>query len=151
MNVGIRNKTTKFHFWEYINGIFGTVCTTVMWSILVTVSYELWYMYMMIIVGAGMFGGRREAILSWAKAYYSVLQRLAIITIFAPMIYTAPYIMFWMCAYPLRVFWAPNGTRLSARCHFTGPKKISDSRAQPPPTSPSNGYARIQNIMHKAV
>jgi hypothetical protein len=22
-----------------------------------------------------------------------------------------------------RVFWAPNGTRLSARCHFTGPKK----------------------------
>ncbi len=30
------------------------------------------------------------------------------------------------------LFWAPNGTRLSARCHFTGPKKVSISRAQPP-------------------
>ncbi len=29
--------------------------------------------------------------------------------------------------------WAPNGTRLSARCHFTGPKKLSNSRAQPLP------------------
>ncbi len=34
--------------------------------------------------------------------------------------------------------WAPNGTRLSARCPFTGPKKLSISRAQPPPTCPSN-------------
>jgi len=50
-----------------------------------------------------------------------------------------------------RFFWAPNGTRLSARCHFTGPKKLENSRAQPPPTSPRNGYARIQNIMHGAV
>ncbi len=25
------------------------------------------------------------------------------------------------------------------------------SRAQPPPTSPRNGYTRIQNIMHGAV
>ncbi len=52
----------------------------------------------------------------------------------ASMIYTAMCIIFWMCAYPLlgkwegvgpwnsRVFWAPNGTRLLARCHFTGPK-----------------------------
>ncbi len=30
-------------------------------------------------------------------------------------------------------------------------KKLSNSRAQPPPTSPRNGYARIQNIMHGAV
>jgi hypothetical protein len=50
-----------------------------------------------------------------------------------------------------QVFWAPNGTRLSARCHLTGPKKLENSRAQPPPTSPRNGYARIQNIMHGAV
>jgi hypothetical protein len=45
-----------------------------------------------------------------------------------------------------RVFWAPNGTRLSARCHFTGPKKLSISRAQPPPTCPRNVSARIKNI-----
>ncbi len=57
--------------------------------------------------------------------------------------------MFWMCAYPL--LGAPNGTRLSARFHFTGPKKLGNSRTQPPPTSPRNGYARIQNIMHGAV
>ncbi len=50
-----------------------------------------------------------------------------------------------------RVFRAPNGTRLSARCNFTGPKKLSNSRAQPPHTSPRNGYARIQNIIHGAV
>ncbi len=49
------------------------------------------------------------------------------------------------------VFWAPNSTCPSARCHFTGPKKLENSRAQTPPTSPHNGYARIQNIMHGAV
>jgi hypothetical protein len=32
-----------------------------------------------------------------------------------------------------RLFWALNGTRLTARCHFTGPKKVSISMAQPPP------------------
>ncbi len=32
-----------------------------------------------------------------------------------------------------RVFRTPNGTRLSARCRFTGPKKLSISRAQPLP------------------
>ncbi len=32
-----------------------------------------------------------------------------------------------------------------------GAKKLENSRAQPPPTSPSNGYACIQNIMHRAV
>ncbi len=31
-----------------------------------------------------------------------------------------------------RVFWAPTGTRLWARCHFTGTKKLSNFRAQPP-------------------
>ncbi len=71
--------------------------------------------------------------------------------------------MFWMLAYPLLgevgggwalefpSFWAPNGTRLSARSHFTGPKKLRNSRAQPSPTSPRHGYAHIQNIMHGAV
>ncbi len=52
-----------------------------------------------------------------------------------------------------RVFLAPNGTRLSARCHFTVPKKLSISRAQPPPTCYHKWipYASIQNIMHGAV
>ncbi len=78
--------------------------------------------------------------------------------------------MFWMHAYPLPgipEFFGPqmelayrlvpisqgpkNWTRLSARSHFTGPKKLGNSRAQPPPTSPRNGYARIYNIMHGAV
>ncbi len=36
-------------------------------------------------------------------------------------------------------FWAPNATRLSARCHFAGPKKLSISRAQPPSTCPRKG------------
>ncbi len=30
---------------------------------------------------------------------------------------------------------------------FHRPKKLENSRAQPPPSSPRNGYARIQNIM----
>ncbi len=55
------------------------------------------------------------------------ISSLHIITIYAPMIYSA------------------NGTRLTARCHFTGLKKLSNSRAQPPPTCPRNGAARIHN------
>ncbi len=53
--------------------------------------------------------------------------------------------------YAPMIFGPQIGTCLSARCHFTGPKKLSNSRAQPPPTCPSNGYALIQNIMHGAV
>jgi hypothetical protein len=34
---------------------------------------------------------------------------------------------------------------------FKGPKKLSNSRAQPPPACPCNGYTRIQNIMHGAI
>jgi hypothetical protein len=33
----------------------------------------------------------------------------------------------------ISTFWAPNSTRLMARCHFTGPKKVSISRANPLP------------------
>jgi hypothetical protein len=51
----------------------------------------------------------------------------------------------------LGFFWAPYGTRLTARCHFTGPKKVSISRAQPPPACPRNGSARIKNITYGAV
>ncbi len=58
-------------------------------------------------------------------------------TPYAPMIYTALCIMFWMRAYPLLgqveggwaleilSFWAQNGIRLSARCHFTGKEHIT--------------------------
>jgi hypothetical protein len=85
------------------------------------------------------------------------------ITIYAPVIYTAPCIMFWMGANTLRGevgggwalefprFWALwNGNKTIGEFHL-GPKKLGNSRAQPPPTSPSNVYAPIQNIMHRAV
>jgi hypothetical protein len=49
------------------------------------------------------------------------------------------------------LFWAPNGTPLTARCHFTGSKKVSISRAQPPPTCFCNGFARIETITYEAV
>ncbi len=39
--------------------------------------------------------------------------------------------------------------RLDAIFHRA--QKLSNSRVQPPPTCPSNGYARIQNITHGAV
>ncbi len=64
---------------------------------------------------------------------------------------TAPYVMLLMRANPFRLSLAPNGTCLTARCHFTGPKKVSFSRAQAPPTCPSNGFARIKSIMYRAV
>ena len=97
-------------------------------------------------------------------------------TTYAPMIYTALCIMFWMRAYTFRgegrrgmgpgipeflgpVKWeradrrVPFGAQKTRE--FQGPtlvpKKLGNSRAQPPPTSPSNGYAGIQNIMHRAV
>ncbi len=98
------------------------------------------------------------------KFLYAPAPPLVYKTTYTPMIYTALCIRFLMHAYPLlgqvggggdpwksQVFWAPNGNRLSALCHFTGPKKLSISRAHPPPTCPHNGYARIQNIMHVAV
>jgi hypothetical protein len=52
--------------------------------------------------------------------------------------------------YEKRVFWAPNGTRLSARAISRGPK---NSRFPAPthPTSPRNESARIKNITHGAV
>ncbi len=40
---------------------------------------------------------------------------------------------------------------ITARCHFTGPKKVSISRVQPPPIYPRSGFARIINITYGAV
>ncbi len=58
-----------------------------------------------------------------------------------PMIYTALCIMF------LGPKWhSPIGSMTFHRA-----QKLENSRAQLLPTSPSNGYARIQNIMHRAV
>ncbi len=39
----------------------------------------------------------------------------------------------------------------TTRCHFTGLKKVSISRAQPPPIGPRNGFARIKSITYGAV
>jgi len=70
--------------------------------------------------------------------------------------------MFWMREYPL--LGEVGGGWAQEFSSFLGPKwhspgampfhsaqKLSNSRAQPPPTSSHNGYARIQNIMHGAV
>jgi hypothetical protein len=40
---------------------------------------------------------------------------------------------------------ALNSTRLTARCHFTGPKKFSISRLQPPPACPRKVICPHQN------
>ncbi len=45
-------------------------------------------------------------------------------------------------------FFGPHGTRLSARCHFTAPQKVSSIRAQPPPTCHCNGSAHIKTITY---
>jgi hypothetical protein len=84
-------------------------------------------------------------------------------TTYAPIIYTALCIMFGMCAYPL--LGQVGGGWALEFSSFLGPKwhspigsmpfhmvqKLSNSRAQPPPTCLSNVYACIQNIMHGAV
>ncbi len=77
-------------------------------------------------------------------------------TTYALMIYTVLYVTLLMreasitwvsgrgsgqdvWALEISTFWAPNGTSLSAQCHFKGSKKVLISRAQPPPTCPHNG------------
>jgi hypothetical protein len=77
--------------------------------------------------------------------------------------HTAPCIMFWMRVYPLRgqvgggwalefeSFLSPVKWHQADRRVPFGAQKLKISRAQPLPTCPSNGYARIQNIMHRAV
>ncbi len=39
----------------------------------------------------------------------------------------------WAFVHKTTSFWVRNGTRLSARCHFTGPKKLSNSGPNPLP------------------
>ncbi len=63
--------------------------------------------------------------------------------------------MFWKRAYPL--LGEVGGGWALEFSSFLGPVKWHPAvrwvpfGAQPPPTFPSNGYARIQNIMRKAV
>ena len=72
-------------------------------------------------------------------------------TTYVPMIYTALCIMFWMCAYPLLgevgggwalvlEFFGPQMALAYRLMPFHRAQKLSNSRAQPPPTSPRNGY-----------
>ncbi len=49
--------------------------------------------------------------------------------------------MFWMRAYPL-LGQVGGGWVLEFKS-FLGPAKLENSKAQPPPTCPSNAYARI--------
>jgi hypothetical protein len=84
-------------------------------------------------------------------------------TTYAPMIYTALCIMFWMLAYPLleqvggglalefSSFLGPKWHSPISLMPFHRAQKLSNSRAPPPPSCPRNGYARIQHIMHGAV
>jgi hypothetical protein len=98
-----------------------------------------------------------------STVYFNCSLVYSIIDIYAPMIYTAPYIIFLMRAYPLRGqvgegfaleierFLGPVKWHQADKRVPFGAQKIEISRAQPPPNCPSNGYACIQNIMHKAV
>jgi hypothetical protein len=45
--------------------------------------------------------------------------------------------------------WVSNSTRLTARCHF--PKNVDISWAQPHPTCPRYGFARMISITYGAV
>ncbi len=63
---------------------------------------------------------------------------------YAPVIYTALCIIFWMRAYPL-LGQVEGGWALEILSFF------SISRDKPPPTCPRKGYARIQNIMRRDV
>jgi hypothetical protein len=51
-------------------------------------------------------------------------------------------------ALEISIFWAPNGTRLSARYHITGPKKLMISMAQPLPLALVMDAACIKSITH---
>ncbi len=57
--------------------------------------------------------------------------------------------MFWMRAYPVQG--QVGGDWALGFEKFFGPKKLRNFSAQSSPTCPSNGDARIQNIMPRAV
>ncbi len=71
-----------------------------------------------------------------------------VLTIYAPVIYTRPCIMFWRRGYTLRG--EVGGCWALEFPNFLGPVKWhrADRRV---PTSPSNVYPRLHNIMHRGV
>jgi hypothetical protein len=83
------------------------------------------------------------------------------LAIHGPMIYTAPYVMLLMGATTKQVgrggaleiktfLGLVKGHQAVRRVPF-GAKKVETSRAQPPLTWPSNGFARIKSITYRAV
>ncbi len=84
-------------------------------------------------------------------------------TIYGPMIDMALYVMLLMHANPLlgqveggyalenSIFWGPKLHSPDGLMHFTRPKKVIITRAQPPPTCPGNGFARIKSITYRAM
>jgi hypothetical protein len=66
------------------------------------------------------------------KSLVPTLQAHVYRTIYGPLIDTALYVR-------------------TALCHVAGPKKVSISRAQHPPTCPRNGFACIKSITYGAI
>jgi hypothetical protein len=78
-----------------------------------------------------------------------------LVTIYVPLTYTAPHIMPLMRANPLRgpMLQHAHGPQMALAndsMPFHRAQKVSTSRAQPPPTCPSNGFARIKSNMYRA-
>ncbi len=74
------------------------------------------------------------------------------VTIYAPVIYTRPCIMFWRRRYTL--CGEVGGGWALEFPSFLGPVKWHRADRRVPfgaPTSPSNVYPRLQNIMHRGV
>ncbi len=67
-------------------------------------------------------------------------------TIYGPVIDSALYIMILMW-----LFWATNGTRLSARCLFSGPKIFLISRVQLFPTCPRIASTHLRGLRYDKI
>ncbi len=96
-------------------------------------------------VGAGEFRGLSQwvQLCTWSPNKLYVPKRSFAYEAFLHVRYSFLLIskkVLWFKFTALDFFWAPNGTRLKARGHFTGPKN-SMPRAQPPPTCPHNESA----------
>jgi hypothetical protein len=66
--------------------------------------------------------------------------------LYAPRFLDAPMFLYIFAGAYIFVYFMAMSAKIKP-----GPKKLENSRAQPPLTFPRNGYACIQNIMHGAV